>query len=66
MPYKRHASSTLFTVSSSIATLQREIEELQQKEQTKSVMKQLEKRTNALKFLQEEIFDDENVDELGQ
>lgn len=54
----------LFTVSSSIAMIQREIDELRQKKQTKGVMKQLERRTNALKFLQEILSDDEDADEL--
>ena len=69
MPYKCHTSTALFTASSSIASLQREIEELKQKEQTPGVIKRLEIKSKALELLEEEAAcdkDDKNADEPEQ
>lgn len=49
-----YTSTTLFAVSASIVTVQREIEELRQKKQTKDVVKRLEIKLRALALLQEE------------
>ena len=67
---KRYTLAVLFTDSSSIASLKREIEELQRKDQTKkSVMRRLAIKIKALKLLQDEANcsdDDDDVDELEQ
>ena len=63
MSYKSHTSTTLLTAPSSIASLQRKIDELKGKKEKKGAMKRLKNEMReALKRLQEEISDDEEDD----
>ena len=49
-----------------IASLQREIDELQENKQTKNVTRQLSFKIKTLKLLQKQISDDEDVDKSEQ